>query len=151
MRPKNGPSMSNAGIVSIGLPDFRSFRRKRVIYRGENVIWSVSGEKPFQGKYPKKKLVVGKKPRSQNGKFRRRKKLTQADKKQAKKRERKLEKLKKKSQILVKKRAQRLERLLKQLKHSKKRTKPRPFRGHVEKTWSEKYGVDKLEFIRSFL
>ena len=143
--------MSNSGIVTIGLPDFRSFRRKRVIHKGDNVIWSSSGEKPFQGKYPKKKLVVVKNPRSKAGISRRRKKLTQAEKKTARIRELKLQKLRKKSQILVKKRAQRLDKLLKQIKESKKRNKPHPFRGHVEETWSEKYGVDKLEFIRSFL
>lgn len=151
MRPKNGPSMSNSGIVTIGLPDFRSFRRKRVIHKSDNVIWSSSGERPFQGKYPKKKLVVVKNPRSQTGKSRKRRKLTRAEKKTARIRELRLQKREKKSQILVKKRAQRLDRLLKQIKQTKKRNKPRPLRGHVEETWSEKYGIDKLEFIRSFL
>lgn len=118
--------MSNSGVSMIGLPDFKSFRKKRKLTIGDVIIWSESGKETYLGKSAKnrvrKKRSNRKRKRSartSNKTRRHREAQKGAHKKERKIRENKLLKLRKKAAVLVRKRAQRLERLLHEIKHGK--------------------------------
>lgn len=150
--------MSNSGVSMIGLPDFKSFRKKRKLTIGDVIIWSESGKETYLGKSAKnrvrKKRSNRKRKRSgrtSNKKRRHREAQKRAHKKERKIRENKLLKLRKKAAVLVRKRAQRLERLLHEIKHGK--PKKRSIKAAPKPTQQQaiEHVKSKLELIQSIL
>ena len=151
--------MSNAGVSRFGPPDFKSFRKKRKLSIGDEIIWSESGKETYQGKSRKKRYRKKKhrhKPkrgRPSANKARVRQKNTQlrAQKLIRKRAMVQLAKLRKKATRLVQKRAQRLERLLHEIKHGKpkKRTKRTTSKKIQPKT--EVAVMSKMALIQSIL
>lgn len=173
MRTRNGPSLSNAGVVRIGKPDFRSLRKTRSISLGETIHWSVSGEKIYDGtKLSKSPGRQGQRDPSaratQDGETSARaagrkdgakpRKLRRADVK-------KRPKIKSKAEIRrialrVKATALRLEKRLREIRKSNARKRKLGIPLHPKRNsdarkvpsgWLEKYGVSKEDFIRTYL
>lgn len=159
MRPRNGPSMSNAGVSMFGLPDFKSFRKKRKVSIGDIILWSESGKETYQGKSAKKRYRKRKNSRKPKGrrtssrKARIRQKKIQLRALKLKKRHDrlKLEKLSKKTARLVHQRAQRLERLLHEIKHGKPKKRPIRSKSKTAKPNPDVNVMSKLELIQSIL
>ena len=134
MRPRNGPSMSNAGVSRVGPPDFKSFRKKRTLSIGDEIIWSESGKVTYQGKSRKKRRFNKRRTHKQPNTPRPSKKVSSTQKRaqqRALKMSNRAQKIKrrrlrKETKRMVQKRAKRLERILREIKIIKLRKTPKP-------------------------
>jgi hypothetical protein len=158
MHPRNGPSLSNAGVSRVGPPDFKSFRKKRKLSIGDVIIWSESGKETYQGK-SKKKRVRKKRSnrkrkrsaRTSNKTSRHREAQKRAHKKERKIRDNKLIKIIKKAAVLVRKRAERLERLLHEIKHGKPKKRSKKAAPKPTQQQAIEHVTSRLELIQSIL
>lgn len=151
--------MSNAGVSMFGLPDFKSFRKKRKISIGDVILWSESGEETYKGKSAKKRyrkrkhIHKPKRCRTSSSKARIRQKKIQLRYLKLKRRHDrvKLAKLKKKTTRLVRQRAMRLERLLHEIKHGKPKKRTIRSKSQTAKPNPDVNVMSKLELIQSIL
>ena len=162
--------MSNAGIVRIGLPNFKSLRKTRLIGWGETIRWSVSGDKMYDGTKRSKPLQASKshseselpKTKNKSAGNTENKKPTKHGKlrlSHIKKRQKSKSKAEIRLTIKRVKAAEiRLEKRLKEIRriNAKKKQYGRTHlvRGRNNKTiktssWIERYGISKEDFIRS--
>lgn len=159
MRPRNGPSMSNAGVRMFGLPDFKSFRKKRRVSIGDVILWSESGEETYQGKSAKKRYrkrkhshnPKGRRTSSSKARIRLKKIQLRALKLKRRQDRVKLAKLRKKTARLVHQRAQRLERILHEIKHGKPKKRTINSKSKTPKPNPDVNVMSKLELIQSIL
>ena len=159
MRPRNGPSMSNAGVSRVGPPDFKSFRKKRKLSIGDVIIWSESGKETYQGKSRKKRYRKKKhshkpkrgRPSANKERVRQKKTQLRAQKLIRKRARVQLVKLRKKAKRLVQKRAQRLERLLHEIKHGKPKKSTKRTTSKKIQPKTEVAVMSKMELIQSIL
>ena len=151
--------MSNAGVSRVGPPDFKSFRKKRKLSIGDEIIWSESGKETYQGKSRKKRRLNKRRTHKQPNTPRPSKKVSSTQKR-AQQRALKMsnraqkikrQRLRKETKRMVNKRPKKSGRLLRKIKISKSEKKTDNTDPKTLQPWVDKHGTTKMELIQSIL